>query len=82
MNAMPKRFRRVDDTDMLERHVFCVHYGDCLDYAIRKRWEGFSCEQCECYEDERPDVDMLVEEQDRWMRLIFYRSAAQMRKAS
>ena len=82
MKATPKRYRRVEDTDMLKRQVFCVRYGDCLDYAIKKRWEGFSCEQCGSFEDERPDIDLWVEEQDRWLKLIFYRSADEMRRVS
>ena len=31
-----------------DRNVFCPHYGECLDYAIKKSWEFWGC--CDCRE--------------------------------
>jgi hypothetical protein len=33
----------------IHRKVMCVHYGACLDAAIRERWKGFTCEHCRDY---------------------------------
>jgi hypothetical protein len=30
----------------LHRSVFCVLYDDCLDEAISRKWDSFSCEKC------------------------------------
>jgi hypothetical protein len=32
------------------RQVFCVHYSDCLEKAVKQRWSGFSCYECYDYE--------------------------------
>jgi len=29
-----------------ERNIFCPHYGDCLDYAVKRAWVQWSCLQC------------------------------------
>jgi hypothetical protein len=78
MTITPRRCKMVDDCSRVKRQVFCTHYGECLDHAIKKRWESFSCEQCQSYEDERPEVEWLAEDQRRCMRLIFSASAAAM----
>ena len=38
-----------------ERNLFCVHYGDCLDHAVIKRWRRWSCGECalRCIQEER-----------------------------
>jgi len=28
------------------RNFQCVHYGDCLDYAVASKWESWSCSKC------------------------------------
>ena len=42
----------VESSEKVRHNVFCRNYGDCLDYTIRKRWAGFSCQDCESYEQE------------------------------
>ena len=48
----PVRYMAVESSEEIRRNVFCRRYGDCLDYTIRKRWPGFSCQDCESYEQE------------------------------
>lgn len=36
----------------LSRNVLCTHYSRCLDVAIDKGWQGFSCSHCEAHEQE------------------------------
>src|SRR5205823_4963980 len=28
------------------RHVFCPHYPQCLDVAVREDWEDWTCSRC------------------------------------
>ncbi len=28
------------------RNLFCSHYNQCLDFAIKKSWEGWACFKC------------------------------------
>ena len=46
----PERYMAVESCDKVKRNVFCRNYGECLDYTIRNKWPGFSCQNCECYE--------------------------------
>ena len=32
------------------RHLDCVHYDSCLDVAIVKGWESWSCAECQAFE--------------------------------
>jgi hypothetical protein len=48
----PSPYMAAENSEEVRRNVFCQKYGDCLDYAIRKRWPGFSCQDCESYEQE------------------------------
>ncbi|MFA6047856.1 MAG: hypothetical protein WCV59_03580 [Parcubacteria group bacterium] len=48
----PVRYKTVEKNCQVRRNVFCINYEDCLDYAIMKRWPGFSCERCDQYEAE------------------------------
>jgi len=29
------------------RNLFCGHYGDCLDHAIKKTWDSWNCSKCQ-----------------------------------
>lgn len=40
---------RRSQSNEVERNVFCKHYDACLDEAIEKKWQGFSCIECEGY---------------------------------
>jgi hypothetical protein len=44
------------------RRLFCTNYNSCLDRAVERKWQGFSCERCEAFrpvnwnhEDRRED---------------------------
>lgn len=39
-----------------ERRADCGHYGNCLDYAVRKGWEDFSCQGCLDYVNDGPGL--------------------------
>ena len=28
------------------RNFQCVHYGNCLDHAVAKQWNSWSCSEC------------------------------------
>lgn len=28
------------------REIYCPHYSDCLDVAIKKRWTHWTCSKC------------------------------------
>ena len=28
------------------RSLFCAHYDECLDAALRERWRSWTCAQC------------------------------------
>jgi hypothetical protein len=31
-----------------QRNLFCSHYDDCLDEAVKKGWNSFTCVRCAC----------------------------------
>ncbi len=31
------------------RNLFCNHYDDCLDEAVKKGWNSFTCVRCPLY---------------------------------
>jgi len=33
-------------SDNPDRELYCAHYDDCLDVAVKLDWEGFSCSDC------------------------------------
>jgi len=71
----PVRYMAVESCDEVRRNVFCMHYGECLNMAIRKRWPGFSCQNCESYEQERLDGEALNDDHARCMALAFVSGA-------
>jgi hypothetical protein len=32
-----------------QRNLFCTHYDDCLDEAVKKGWNSFTCVRCPLY---------------------------------
>lgn len=32
------------------RNLFCAHYDDCLDEAVKRGWNSFSCSRCPLYD--------------------------------
>jgi len=74
----PERYMAVESCDDVRRNVFCRYYGECLDYTIRKKWPGFSCQGCECYERERLEGEALSEDVARCMVLAFVSGAVDL----
>ena len=29
------------------RILFCAHYNDCLDHAVKKAWNSWNCSKCD-----------------------------------
>lgn len=44
--ANPVPCKSTDKPGKVMRNVFCAHYEQCLDRAIKEDWSGFSCEKC------------------------------------
>ena len=34
------------------RNLFCAHYDDCLDEAVKRGWNSFSCSRCPLFEQQ------------------------------
>lgn len=32
-----------------ERDVFCSHYNDCLNCAVKEDWENWTCSRCQLF---------------------------------
>jgi hypothetical protein len=47
-----------------ERNVFCPHYSDCLDYAVKKYWNRWNCADCffRTNEEGRPELQVYHNE--------------------
>jgi len=74
----PERYMAVESCDKVRRNVFCRNYGECLNYTIRKKWPGFSCQNCECYEQESLEGDALSDDYARCMALAFVSGAVDL----
>ncbi len=75
---MPIRHIAVESCDQVKRNVFCRNYNECLNLAINKKWPGFSCQKCECYEQEKLEGDLLSEDYERCMALAFVSGAVEI----
>jgi hypothetical protein len=64
--------RQVCSPEMVKRHVFCRHYDTCLDYAIQKNWQAFSCELCASFEREKRSILEWNEDHTRCAALVLY----------
>lgn len=46
------------------RNLFCVHYDECLDNAVRRSWNSFTCVRCTFYrlhhQDEEADISRFA----------------------
>jgi len=71
----PVRYMAVESCDEVRRNVFCLHYGECLNLAIHNRWPGFSCQDCEGYEQEKLVGEALNDDHARCMVLAFVSGA-------
>ncbi len=75
---MPTRYMAVESCDQVKRNVFCRNYNECLNQAIHKKWPGFSCQKCECYEQEKLEGDLLSDDYERCMALAFVSGAVEI----
>ncbi len=74
----PVRYMAVDSCEEVRRNVFCRNYSDCLDYAIHKKWPGFTCQKCDSYEQERLDEAEMGDDYARCMALAFVSGAVEI----
>lgn len=49
MTPNPLPVEAVQEPARVRRRVLCLHYGDCLDLAVQRRWDGFTCGECRAY---------------------------------
>lgn len=68
----PVACKPVCNPEMVKRHVFCRHYDTCLDYAIQKNWQAFSCEMCTGFELEKRTILEWNEDHTRCATLVLY----------
>lgn len=74
----PERYIAVESCDKVRRNVFCRNYGECLDYAILRKWPGFSCRNCNFYEQEVLEGQALNDDYARCMALAFVSGAVNL----
>lgn len=43
----------------MHRNLFCAHYDNCLDQAVKSAWNSFSCRRCVFYETTEQEEDGL-----------------------
>lgn len=72
MQLNPVRCSSTEDPKQLTRNVFCEHYGTCLDYAIEKDWEGFTCGRCHAFKNESMAPEQRAREAQRCMALLHF----------
>ena len=80
MNLMPIACKSAANIGEVKRRVFCEHYDTCLNYALRKRWEGFSCERCEGYERKEMPPELWLHDALRCTTLIYFIMFANLKK--
>jgi hypothetical protein len=76
--AKPERYIAVESCDKVRRNVFCRNYAECLDYAILRKWPGFSCDSCGCYEQEKLEGHALSEDYARCIALAYVSGAVEL----
>ena len=74
----PERYIAVESCDKVRRKVFCRNYGECLDYAILRKWPGFTCQNCEGYEQETLEGRALSDDYARCLALAFVSGAVHL----
>jgi hypothetical protein len=67
----PRRCEGGGNLSQIRRNVFCKHYNSCLDHAISKNWDGFTCVNCDGYEREQWDHEQWCEDSIRCLRLVW-----------
>lgn len=56
--------------DRQRRKLFCRHYGGCLDLAIKRRWPGFACTECDDFEPDTWDRENYDDDRRKCTALI------------
>ena len=79
LNLMPVQSETGTNFHKVARKVLCRHYGTCLDYAIEKDWEGFSCRSCESYEILELDEHEWREDSSRCLALLYFVSFSKLK---
>jgi hypothetical protein len=54
-----------------DRRLFCSHYSSCLDIAVEKKWQGFSCNNCKAFAPTSWNAEDRMEDEFKCMALIF-----------
>lgn len=72
MTAKPIPCAGVTSVSQVKRQVFCSNYEACLDKAIVKNWQGFSCERCAGYEREQWDREQWEDDYSSCISLIYF----------
>lgn len=64
-----------------DRNFFCRHYEPCLDLAVSRRWEGFTCRSCGAYEPIEVDREWWIQDGRACLALVltlFHRKVKQI----
>jgi hypothetical protein len=69
-SANPIAFRAAKGPSRGERRVLCATYKRCLDEAVKRNWDGFSCIECSAFEPLQFDLSELVLDSFACMALI------------
>lgn len=48
----PSPCKQICSPSKITRRVLCAHYPNCLNLAVRSKWDGFSCGSCGDYQEE------------------------------
>ena len=80
MNLKPIACKSAANVGEVKRRVFCDHYDTCLNYAVRKNWEGFSCEKCRGYERIEMPPEHWCHDALRCTTLIYFIMFAKLKK--
>jgi hypothetical protein len=59
-NANPIAFKAAKGPSRGERRVLCATYQRCLDEAVKKNWDGFSCIECGAFHPLQFDLSEWV----------------------
>ncbi len=60
MSMTPVPARPVDELQRVTRKVFCKRYAACLNLALSRGWQNFSCSACADFDPaERPALDWI-----------------------
>lgn len=69
--ANPTEARGVNRPSQVERKVMCASYQGCLDEAIQKQWDGFSCQHCRAYRPLQLDTSEWIADSLACLALMY-----------